>query len=67
MGDVTGDGNVTAADARLILQVSSSSATISANQYVLGDVNGDAQITASDAQAILQYSSGVIDKLPIYE
>lgn len=67
MGDVTGDGNVTAADARLILQFSSSSVTLSPNQYVLGDVNGDSQVTASDAQAILQYSSGAIDKLPIYE
>lgn len=67
LGDVTGDSNVTAADARLILRFSSKLETPTSMQAALADVNGDAQVTAADAQATLRYSSNLIEKLPLYE
>ena len=67
MGDVTGDGEITAADSRLILRFSSSLETPTTMQYVLSDVDGNATITAADSRAVLQYSSGLIAKLPLYE
>lgn len=67
LGDVTGDSNVTAADARLVLRFSSKLETPTAMQAALADVNGDAKITAADSRSILSYSAHEIDKLPLYE
>lgn len=67
MGDVNNDGEITAADSRLVLRFSASLETPTPTQYVLADVNGDASITAADSQAILQYSSNIITQLPLYD
>lgn len=67
MGDVNGDGVITAADSRLVLRYSSKTETPTDKQFVLGDVDGNGKITAADARSLLNYASKTIDKLPIYE
>lgn len=67
LGDVNGDFDVTAADARLVLRFSSKLETPTSMQAVLADVDGDAKITAADSRSILSYSAHEIDKLPLYE
>ena len=57
MGDVNGDGVVTAADARLILRRSARLITFTMEQDALADVNKDGKITASDARKVLRVSA----------
>lgn len=57
-GDVNGDGQITAIDARWVLQASSGTRELNGVQKILADVNGDGQITAIDARWILQAASG---------
>jgi hypothetical protein len=66
-GDVNGDGNVTSADASLILQ---KAATIiegftdqeaRAIPETVADVNGDGNVTGADASLILQKAAEIID------
>ncbi len=59
-GDVNGDGNVTAVDARLILQVVVGS--IVAEDKTLYDVDGNGEITAVDARIVLQIVAGLIEQ-----
>lgn len=66
LGDVNGDGQVTAIDARKALQIASSEMPLSAWEFVISDVNGDAQVTAIDSRCILQYAGGYITKFPMY-
>lgn len=56
-GDVTGDGKITASDARLVLRASAMIETLSAEQFAVADVTGDGKITASDARKILRASA----------
>ena len=56
-GDVDGDGNVTAADARKILRTSSNLEKLSGQEKVNADVNGDGKITAADARDALRKSA----------
>ena len=56
-GDVTGDGNVTAADARLALRASARLETLSSAAFAAADVNGDGNVDASDARKILRASA----------
>lgn len=58
LGDVNGDGKVTAIDARWVLQVASGSRVLTDEQKAVADVNGDGRITAIDARWILQVASG---------
>ena len=67
MGDMNGDGKVTAGDARLALRFSSRLESYTDRQYVLADVDGDAKLTSTDASNILKYSSKQISKFPLYE
>lgn len=53
-GDVTGDGLVTAGDARLALRYSASLEGFSMFQCDAGDLDGDGDVTASDARQILR-------------
>ena len=58
MGDVDGNGVISASDASLVLKAYSSLATsassgLTPKQEFLSDVNGDQQVTSSDASAIL--------------
>lgn len=62
-GDVNFDGQITAADARLILRRSARLIIFSDLQDMLADVDGDGKITAKDARIVLRISAG----LPIDE
>lgn len=66
MGDVDGDGDVTAIDARKVLRFSVGSDTLTDAQYALADVNGDGDADAQDAGTILNYSVGSITVFPLY-
>ena len=57
MGDVNGDGIVTAADARLILRRAARLVTFTMEQDALADVNKDGQVTAADARKVLRVSA----------
>jgi len=63
LGDVSGDNNVTAYDAALILQhvvgVTNLSSLID-----IADVSGNGSITALDAALVLQYTVNLIDHFP---
>ena len=54
MGDIDGNGQVTAMDARTVLQVVAGIKTITEEQMVRADMNGDGEISAIDARWILQ-------------
>ena len=58
-GDVDGDGQVTAVDARLILRHSASLEKIQDAYSPLADVDGDGLITASDARIALRMSANL--------
>jgi hypothetical protein len=62
LGDVNCDGEVTAIDAALILQLNAGLID-ELNCEAAGDVNGDGDITAVDAAIILQFVAGIIDEL----
>lgn len=66
LGDLNGDGAVTAIDGRNALKIASGETTSTAMDFVIADVNGDAQVTAIDSRYILQYASGTITNLPLY-
>lgn len=57
IGDVNGDGKVTAADARLALRAAARLARLEDWQMEAADVNGDGKVTAADARAILRMSA----------
>ena len=58
-GDVDGDGQITAADARLILvAVTGGTLPSGASAYPAGDVDCDGRVTALDAQIVLAYVAG---------
>ena len=63
-GDVSGDGNVTAHDAALVLQSVVGLKDLSPDELKAADVTNDGSVTALDAALILQYSVGLITKFP---
>lgn len=60
-GDMNGDSNITAADARIALRISAKLEMFNAYNYPVADMNKDNKFSAADARAILRYSA----KLPI--
>ena len=58
-GDVNNDGNVTAADARIILRCSAKLEVLSGQAAENADVDGDGDTDAADARAALRKSAGV--------
>ena len=56
-GDINGDGNINAADARLALRFSARLETLTEEQQIVADVNNDNKITAADARIILRVSA----------
>ena len=62
LGDVDGDGDITANDALTILRASIGLAKLSPDETKLADADGDGSITANDALAVLRYSVGIIDE-----
>jgi len=65
-GDVSGDGEVHAFDAALILRwvVDSVENVLLPHQLIVADVDLDGQLTAYDGSLILQWIVGHIDELP---
>ena len=61
LGDVNGDGQVTAQDASLTLQAVANKITLEGNHVKAANINGDSGITAQDASLILQYVAGKIN------
>ena len=59
MGDLNNDGKVTAADARIALQIAAKTIKPTAYQLKVGDINGDGKITAADARSILKIAAGI--------
>ena len=55
LGDVNGDGLVSAADAALILRYDAGRIDLSKAQLTAADMDGDDQVTTADAKAILRY------------
>ena len=54
LGDSNNDGNITAADARLILRVAAKLETLTDKLIRIADMNADNKITAADARKILR-------------
>ena len=65
LGDVNESGNVTAADAALVLQYAVNSVSLTETQLAAARVHVGGLITASNASLILQYSVGSITKFPV--
>ena len=63
-GDVSGDGDVTAYDAALVLQSVVGLKNLSSFERQAADVTNDDSVTALDAALILQYSVGLITQFP---
>lgn len=63
LGDVNGDGSITAQDASLVLQLVAKKITPTTEGviYNAADVNGDGEVTAQDASLILQHVAKKID------
>ena len=61
-GDVNGDGQIFANDARLALRASARLEVLDARALLAADYNGDGELIAADARAILRVSA----KLPPY-
>lgn len=59
LGDVNGDGGVTAVDARLVLQYVAGLREFTAAEQEAADMNSDGNITAVDARFILQVVAGL--------
>ena len=58
-GDVTGDGKITASDARKVLRHSAGIELLSEDGAKAADVDGNGKITASDARKIMRESAGL--------
>ncbi len=58
VGDLDGNGKITAVDARWALQAASGVRTYRAADLQVFDCNGDGKLTATDARYILQMASG---------
>lgn len=59
MGDVDGDGKITAADARQILRRAAKLIKFTMEQDALADVDNDGKVTAMDARIVLRVSAGL--------
>ena len=60
LGDVSGDGSVTANDAAMLLRYVAGLVTFSEQQRTAADVTGDQAVTAEDGAAILRYVTGFL-------
>ena len=67
LGDANCDGQITAADAALILRSIVGLNELSAQGALNADVDGDLEITAEDAALILRYIVKLIEQFPIEE
>ena len=58
-GDVNGDGNISANDARLVLRAAANLETLNDHQKTMADVIIDGKITAGDARTILCLAASI--------
>ena len=63
-GDPTGNGEVSASDAAIILEHTVGYVVLDGGAYIAGDVTGNGEISALDASLVLQYVTGLIDCFP---
>ena len=63
MGDLDGDGRITAADARIALRISARLENPTKAQMEVGDLNKDGKITDDEARAILRFAARLDAKL----
>lgn len=61
LGDVTGDGKVTAPDATAVLRHAAGKVLLTGKFLLAGDVTGDGKVTAPDATKILRFAAGKIE------
>jgi len=66
LGDINGDGKITASDARTCLRVSAKLEEINAFDSFAADVDSNGKITASDARTILRVSAN-LENMPVYK
>lgn len=59
LGDVSGDGKITASDARKVLRFAASLETYDEETGTIADVDGNEKITASDARKILRVAANL--------
>ena len=59
VGDIDGDGRITAADARAVLRRAARIITFTAEQDARADVDKDGKITVNDARILLRVSAGL--------
>lgn len=64
-GDVNGDGNVLANDARLALRASAQLEKLEGDAAIAADVNQDGKILADDARQILRFSASLISEFTV--
>ena len=57
LGDVNNDGNISAADARLVLRAAAKLETLTAAQFSAADIMRDYSITAADARNVLRMAA----------
>jgi phosphatidate phosphatase PAH1 len=60
LGDMDGDGIITASDATIVLQAVATNTSLSGSEALSADVDKDGYITASDATMLLQVVAGII-------
>lgn len=59
LGDVNGDGDISATDARLTLRIAANLTKANEKQFAAADVDSDQTVTASDARKILRVAAGL--------
>ena len=64
VGDLDGDGEVTEADARIILNQEAQN-TEKILPARVADVSGDGKVDSNDAVLILQYVQGKLERFPV--
>ncbi|MCQ2416361.1 MAG: dockerin type I repeat-containing protein [Oscillospiraceae bacterium] len=70
LGDVSGDGEISADDAQIVLQeyvnsLSGNLSTFSNELFTVADVNKDGEISVDDAQYILLYYGNTLTNTPV--
>jgi hypothetical protein len=63
MGDVDGNGVVTAMDALMLMKCLEGTLLLSDDEFKRADLNGDTQLSAAEALLILQYVNGKVNTL----